>query len=86
MSNEIARRELKRIAESLSDHHQEITLLAADLNSRLLSIEGGSNTVLRVKFARSSADDLADLIGAQAERCKRSKDEIIRLRNSLKII
>jgi hypothetical protein len=80
--NTATRRTLKGVMDVLSDHHQEITLLAAELNNTLLQLDKGN---LFVHAAATKADELMDLLESQAARCYRVKAEVAHMRKSLKV-
>jgi len=81
--NENARRELKGVMEFLSDHHQEITLLAAELNNKLVEVDERGNFYAHLAVVK--ADELMDLLESQAARCYRVKAEVAHMRKSIKV-
>jgi hypothetical protein len=84
--NEATRRALKGVIDILSDHHQEITLLAAELNNKLVEIAEGKSGPMDISAATTRADELMDLLESQAARCYRAKAEVAHLRKYLKVI
>jgi transcriptional regulator with XRE-family HTH domain len=84
--NKAMLRGLKGLMDLLSDHHQEITLLAAELNNKLVEIAEGKSGPMYISAATTRADELMDLLESQAARCYRVKAEIAHMRKSIKVI
>jgi hypothetical protein len=75
----LTRRTLKNVIDTLSDHHQEITLAAAALNASLLRAEEYDGHPVCTSAAARRANKLASLLLAQAARCKRTEAEVKQL-------
>ena len=80
----LARRTLKNVIDTLSDHHYEITVAATALNANLLKAEERGFTSIFVNAATRNADELVSLLDAQHSRCRRTEAEIRQLRNRIK--